>query len=116
MKKTPLIIILILSVALIISVSLPSKKVENVNNDNASITSDEIREIVREELKSELNNLEIKVENESSDVDYERIEKIVEDKLEDFNKDFGESFEEATSYFGGKIKGTVNDIESHMKK
>ena len=114
MKKISPIIIFILSLALILSVSLSSKK-EDKSNDEL-ITSEEIREIVREELKSELSNLEVKVDSDSIDVDYDRIEEIVENKLEEFNKDFGENFEEATSYFGEKIKGTVNDIESHMKK
>ena len=114
MKKISPIIIVILSLALILSVSLSSKK-EDKSNDEL-ITSEEIREIVREELKSELSNLEVKVDSDSIDVDYDKIEEIVENKLEEFNKDFGENFEEATSYFGEKIKGTINDIESHMKK
>lgn len=114
MKKISPIVIIILPFALVLSVSLSSKK-ENKGNDEL-ITSEEIREIIREELKNELSNLEVKVDSNSIDVDYDRIEEIVENKLEEFNKGFGENFEEATSYFGEKIKGTINDIESHMKK
>lgn len=111
--KFQTILIVIMSILLIASgIAMSSKG----KPDKDSVTPDKIREIVRDEIKNELESFELNIEKSDQDVDYEKIEQIVEEKLDEFNKDFGENFEEATDYFGGKIKDTWTDIEEHMRK
>lgn len=112
--KIKIIFVVFIAMMVYIAVIYSPKK-ENLVDDN-SITSEEMREIVREEVRNELESFELDIEKSNENVDYDKIEQIVEDKLAEFNKDFGENFEDATTYFGGKIKDTWTDIEDHMRK
>ena len=55
-------------------------------------------------------------QSESAEVDYDKIEAIVEENQANVEKDFGEKFEEMTTYFGDKFKGLVSDVNEKLNK
>lgn len=52
---------------------------------------------------------------EAADVDYERIEQLMKDNQANVEKDFGDKFEEMTSYFGEKFKNFVDEVNKRLQ-
>lgn len=82
------------------------------NPDDQVIDYNRIEEIVDRKV----SEVEVSPGNE---VDYDIIADIVKENQADVEKDFGDKFEEMTTYFGDKFKdfiGTVNDKLQDNKK
>lgn len=82
------------------------------NPDDQVVDYNRIEEIVDRKV----SEVEVSPGNE---VDYDIIADIVKENQADVEKDFGDKFEEMTTYFGDKFKdfiGTVNDKLQDNKK
>ena len=111
LKKVAVILIishLLLAIILIYSLFSFTNKISDISKDE-TVNYELIEEVIRTSVEEHFN------EQIEINIDYDRIEFIVEEKLKEFNKDFGENFEDATYYFGGKIKETYGDIRDRLK-
>ena len=70
-----------------------------VNEANSEVDYDKIEAMIVQHIEK---------------VDYDRIETIVEENQAQVEKDFGEKFEEMTSYFGEQFRGFVDKVNDKI--
>lgn len=102
-------IVIVIQTVIIISLVVALK----VNIDTYKLTE--------YERTTDYNRIEEIIERHTSeqakaaDVDYERIEQLMKENQANVEKDFGEKFEEMTSYFGEKFKGFVDEVNKRLQ-
>lgn len=115
-RQNRLVTILFVITALLLIRMVFNGSPEEIDYD---LLSDEIAEKVLIEM-TEKENIDydiIKAMIEESQLEQtELIKESIEASYNEIDKDFGVKFEEATSYFGGKIKETYDDISKEFKK
>ena len=115
-KESKIIKMLIVIIILLVLSIILNKNTEEIDYELLSNkVSNKILSETRENGVIDYNKIELMIK-ESQSEQTELIKEYIDTNYDEIDKDFGTKFEEASSYFGGKIKETYDDISKEFKK